>query len=166
MQSDEPVIALEGAGATATGALDEKQSSMIIKLEEIVQQMEQKVAEVLLDNARQQEEINSLKELLGPSLSTQVNGLHLWSMLHIRTRESLVSMVASVNCQLVAVTVIVSDYQPWQSFQLDIQYEGRIVYMPAKNIIHLCIISESHSTVHMQRCYTHKGVTRTKGLHT
>ena len=77
MQSDEPVIPLDGAGATATGALDEKQSSMIIKLEEIVQQMEQKVAEVLLDNARQQEEISSLKELLGSSLNTQVNGLHL-----------------------------------------------------------------------------------------
>ena len=77
MQSDEPVIALEGAGATATGALDEKQSSMIFNLEEIVKKLEQKVAEVFLDNAQQQEEISSLKELLGPYLSTQVNGLHL-----------------------------------------------------------------------------------------
>ena len=77
MQSDEPVIPLEGAGATATGALDEKQSTMIIKLEEIVKELEQKVAEVFLDNAQQQEEISSLKELLGPSLNTQVNGLHL-----------------------------------------------------------------------------------------
>ena len=34
--------------------------------------------------------------------------------------------------------------------------------MPTKNIIHLCIISESHSTVHMQRVYTHEGVTHTK----
>ena len=77
MQSDEPVIPLDGAGATATGALDEKQSRMIIKLEDIVKELEQKVAEVFLDNAQQQEEISSLKELLGPSLSTQVNGLHL-----------------------------------------------------------------------------------------
>ena len=77
MQSDEPVIPLEGAGATATGVHDEKQSMMIYELEEIVKKLEQKVADVLLVNRQQQEEISSLMELLGPSLSTQVNGLHL-----------------------------------------------------------------------------------------
>ena len=58
------------------GMLNEMQSRMLCELDETVNDLQRKVATVLLDNTQQQEEFTKLKERLVEALEAEVN-LHL-----------------------------------------------------------------------------------------
>ena len=68
-QPDQAVIPPEGSGAV----LNEMHSRVICELEETVQDLERRVANLFTDNAQQQEEFTRLKERLVEALEAEVN---------------------------------------------------------------------------------------------